>query len=360
MPTLPGRLRRTAMIHMQPDAVISHFPHKRMEAWKWTDLRMSVSEEHMGLTRAVTPRLTLPDGVSCSPGNRHDGSSGVMPKLAAGFAPVCWNIRVPTGLNVQGPLRIDNLSGGHACMFIRVDKGASLDIEEYHQGPDRRFSNMDLQVHLAEGSRLRRVVVQNDPGNAVRVATACIAAEKHSILEQYMLSFGGALSRLETRLYSEGEGIEATMNGAYLLDGRRHTDMTGHVEIAGSHCTVRQSVKGVVTDKSRGVFQGKFHVKQAAQHTDARMRHDALMLSDTTEVRARPELEIYADDVACAHGNTIGALDENVLFYMRQRGIPQARSRSMLTEAFVAEAFDDLDDAASKQSLLTRVQEWLA
>jgi Fe-S cluster assembly protein SufD len=89
------------------------------------------------------------------------------------------------------------------------------------------------------------------------------------------------------------------------------------------------------------------------------MRHDALMLSDTAEIRAKPELEIYADDVACAHGNTIGALDESALFYMRQRGIPLAEARALLTEAFVAEVFDDLEDEALRESLLDKVRDWL-
>jgi len=114
-----------------------------------------------------------------------------------------------------------------------------------------------------------------------------------------------------------------------------------------------------MTDKSRGVFQGKFHVRRPAQHTDAEMRHDALMLSDTSEIRSKPELEIYADDVACAHGNTIGQLDESALFYMRQRGIPLGEARALLTEAFVADVFDDLGDEDLRESLLGKIRAWL-
>ena len=136
--------------------------------------------------------------------------------------------------------------------------------------------------------------------------------------------------------------------------------MTSHIDLKHPDCTIRQSVKGVVTDQSRGVFQGKFHVHKDAQLTDAEMRHDALMLSDRAEVRAKPELEIYADDVACAHGNTIGALDESALFYMRQRGIPVAQARAMLTEAFLAEVFDELDDEDMRETILGKVREWLS
>jgi len=115
----------------------------------------------------------------------------------------------------------------------------------------------------------------------------------------------------------------------------------------------------VVADKARGVFQGKFHVRRPAQKTDAEMRHDALMLSDTAQIRSKPELEIYADDVECAHGNTLGALDGNVLFYMRQRGIPLAKAKALLTEAFVSRVFDDLEDEDLKASLLDKIQVWL-
>jgi len=156
-----------------------------------------------------------------------------------------------------------------------------------------------------------------------------------------------------------GTDCELTANGAYLLNYKRHIDMTSHIDLGVPDTLVRQSVKGVVTDKSRGVFQGKFHVRRPAQHTDAEMRHDALMLSDTAEIRSKPELEIYADDVACAHGNTIGALDESALFYMRQRGIPLTQARALLTEAFVAEVFDDLEDEELRESLLDKVRDWL-
>ena len=156
-----------------------------------------------------------------------------------------------------------------------------------------------------------------------------------------------------------GREVEAQLNGAYLLSGKRHTDMTSYIDLAAPNCVIRQAVKGVASDKARGVFQGKFHVRRPAQKTDAEMRHDALMLSDTAQIRAKPELEIYADDVECAHGNTLGALDEDALFYMRQRGISLAQAKALLTEAFVAGVFDGLEDEGLKESLLGKVRAWL-
>ena len=217
-----------------------------------------------------------------------------------------------------------------------------------------------MTVTLKADAKFDRTIVHNDSDDCVRIATAHITAWNDAQVTQHALSFGGALTRIETRMAGMGKNIEATLNGAYLLDDKRHCDMTSYIDLAVPDCTIRQAVKGVVTDKARGVFQGKFHVRRPAQHTDAEMRHDALMLSDTSEIRSKPELEIYADDVACAHGNTIGQLDESALFYMRQRGIPLGEARALLTEAFVADVFDDLDDEGLRESLLTKIRAWLS
>ena len=217
-----------------------------------------------------------------------------------------------------------------------------------------------MNVTLAEEAVLDRVVVQTDPKDCVRIATTHVTAWANAELIQHALAFGGKLSRLETRMAGMGKAVKATINAAYLLDGQRHCDMTSYIDVACPDGHIRQSVKGVTADKSRGVFQGKFHVRRPAQHTDAEMRHDAIMLSDTSEIRSKPELEIYADDVACAHGNTIGALDESALFYMRQRGIPLAQARALLTEAFLGSVFDTLEDEVMRESLLEKLRGWLA
>ena len=158
------------------------------------------------------------------------------------------------------------------------------------------------------------------------------------------------------RIACLGEKINMQVHGAYLLGGARHCDMTSYMDLGAKSAQINQSVKGVIADTARGVFQGKFHVRRPAQYTDAQMRHDAVMLSDTCHVRAKPELEIYADDVACAHGNTVGALDESALFYMRQRGIPARQARALLTQAFVSQAFDNMEN---NSEFMTKITDWL-
>ena len=320
-------------------------PNRRDEAWKWTDVRGRVSEKAAGLSVAGLPKFTLPEGVTVTEVETDDlDTDSAMAKLARNFGGKVWHVDVPAGLEPSEPLIIEGLNRGHIRIRIDIAKGASLSVIEHHAGDAGGFVNIDMTVTLKAGASLDRTIVHNDPDDCVRIATAHITAWNDAQVTQHALSFGGALSRIETRMAGMGKHIEATLNGAYLLGDKRHCDMTSYIDLAVPDCTIRQAVKGVVTDKARGVFQGKFHVRRPAQHTDAEMRHDALMLSDTSEIRSKPELEIYADDVACAHGNTIGQLDESALFYMRQRGIPMAEARALLPEAFVADVFDDLDD----------------
>ena len=358
MLTLPKNSKPKAMTPMPLKADM--LPNRRDEAWKWTDLRGGVKDGASGLSETGLPKFTLPDGISITEAETDDlHTDSPMARLARNFGGKVWTISAPAGFKSETPLVIENLNRGHIRIRIDVGKNAELSIIEHHAGDVGGFVNIDQTITLKEKARINRTLVHNDPETCVRIATAHITAWKGASVTQYALSFGGSLSRLETRLAGMGKDIEATLNGAYLLRGKRHCDMTSYIDLSVPDCTIRQAVKGVAADKSRGVFQGKFHVRKPAQHTDAEMRHDTLMLSDTSEIRSKPELEIYADDVACAHGNTMGQLDESALFYMRQRGIPEAQARALLTEAFVAVVFDDMDDEELQSSLLGKVREWL-
>ena len=139
------------------------------------------------------------------------------------------------------------------------------------------------------------------------------------------------------------------MDGLYVLKGDRHADLTSVVDHLGPDGQTSQLIKGVVHDTARGVFQGKIIVERGADGTDARMAHNALIASERGEIDARPELIIYADDVQCAHGNTVGTLDEGALFYMQQRGIPADEARALLTQAFLIEVIDRIEDEAARE-----------
>jgi len=308
----------------------SNLPTRRDEAWKWTDVSRVVVDGMRGLSVAAPVQIFVPEGVNVTRVDAETAANdATLYTLATEHAGQVYAIDVPAGFSSEHPVQIEGLTHGHAQISLNVGKGARIQLVEHYDA-------------------------------TVRAATTHVTAWASSELIQHTLAFGGKLSRLETRMAGMGQGVKATINGAYLLDGQRHCDMTSYVDLACPDGHIRQSVKGVAADKARGVFQGKFHVRRPAQHTDARMRHDCMMLSDTAEIRSKPELEIYADDVVCEHGNTIGALDESALFYMQQRGIPLAQARALLTEAFLASVFDTLEDEVMRESLLDKLRGWLA
>jgi Fe-S cluster assembly protein SufD len=219
-----------------------------------------------------------------------------------------------------------------------------LTLLESHEGEgDDYLVDTELTVTLALGARLERIVLASDSGSGVAVARADIHLSEASTFGQTVLTTGARRQRIETRVGHPGRGASVRLDGLYLLGERRHADITTIVTHAGVGGVTDQLTKGVVDDQARGVFQGRIVVSPGADRTDARMGHHALILSDRAEVDGKPELEIYADDVACAHGNTVGALDEEALFYARQRGIPEPEARAMLTAAFLGEVVDRIE-----------------
>ena len=200
---------------------------------------------------------------------------------------------------------------------------------------------MLAEFGLEDGAMVNRTVQQT----ASRADTVALTSTAHlgegANFQQTSLAFGAKLARLETRLEHKGEGANAVLNAAYLARSGYHVDITTDVIHSAESCVTEQLTKGAVSDGGRGVFQGKFLVpRTVGQYTDANMQHQALLLENGAEVFAKPELEIYADDVECEHGNTSGQLDEIALFYMRQRGIPLREARALLTEAFILEALE--------------------
>ena len=317
---------------------VARLPGRRDEAWRWTDLK--------GLLREMPPPPP-PFGAALPPG----------PFVGLGEAEVVvvdgtvlgdpGLLIVPAGQRRAVRLRFVSAAGAAhvAQMSIRVGEGAELLLLESHEGPAERYVvDVALDVHVAAGGTLERVVIAADGPEAVRVATASVVLTGSARFAQTLLTDGARRQRLETRLAHPGAGADVRLDGAFVLTGQRHADATSIVTHEGPDGTTGQLTKGVVSDQARGVFQGRIVVAPGSDRTDARMGCHALVLSDRAEFDAKPELEIYADDVACAHGATVGALDEDVLFYVRQRGVPDAEARAMLTGAFVGEVVDRIGD----------------
>jgi Fe-S cluster assembly protein SufD len=317
---------------------VADLPGKRDEDWRWTDLR--------GLIRALPDPSRLLAELGAGP---FDALAAEVQTLANGHgAPV---MEVAAGQAATLALRlISRGDGAHAgAVRIAVAPGGRLTLLESHEGQGGYLAQASLSITLAEGAVMERIVLAEDTADGVSVVEADVALSPGADYAQTVLTSGGRRQRIETRIAHPGGHAAVRLDGAYLLADKRHADFTTIVTHQAVHGTADQLTKGVVRDQARGVFQGRIVVAEGADHTDARMGHHALILSDRAEVDAKPELEIYADDVACAHGNTVGALDEDALFYACQRGIPEDEARAMLTEAFVGEVVDRIGHAGARE-----------
>lgn len=360
-------------------------PGRRVEAWKYSDLRNAV------LTAPQPGMAALPDDVfgdlSSSLVFRFSGKSFTAPKalpdgirilqqaegkalsgaedspvaaLGAALSEHPGAVLVEISKSIEQPIHLvcETLSDVEFSRIVFViRKGCEVHIRESHLASGG-FSSRVVEYTLEEGAKLDRAIYQAASAEAVQVFTCLVQLSSQSQLNQYALGFGAKLCRNETRVFHHGEGALANLNSAYLLGAGRHYDQTSLVRHSHSGSTTRQLCKGAVLDESCAVFQGKFFVARKAQQTDAEMAHHALILENGGEVNAKPELEIYADDVLCAHGNTVGALDSDALFYMRQRGLPEKAAKSLLTRAFVLETLDNASEDIAER-FQGEIEGWL-
>jgi Fe-S cluster assembly protein SufD len=283
--------------------IAAELPNRRVEAWKYSDLRSAVGDA----------RYTLRDG------------RDIIERLA----PETAKLTVKSGENRVHLERLTN---------------AGLDAHA-------------TEISVAPSASLTRVVIQH--GEGVTLSTARVSVAAGGKFRQIVLSEGARLARIETHVIVDGEGAEIELNGVYMAGPGRHADLTSVIEHRVGGGTTRQLIKGVATKRGRGVFQGKIVVAPHAQKTDARQYHHGMLLEDGAEIYAKPELMIHADDVQCAHGNTAGGLDERALFYMRSRGLQEVEARAMLIEAFLVEAIPEGLDAAIRDELTGRIASWL-
>ncbi|MBA3068024.1 MAG: SufD family Fe-S cluster assembly protein [Hyphomonas sp.] len=360
---------------------LTGLPGRRDENWRWSDFKSAVTAldapktppAHDPLARGGVATLrfspsgfaapsALPAGVRLvtredvqAMGGAEDVPLGALAAALSGTVQVEVSAEAPVHLHMvfQGPGAI------HAARIaFLLRPGTELHVSESHLG-GAAFSAALIEFTLQAGARLNRTIYQRGGAGEVQAITALIEQDAGAESVQTVLAFGAKVSRIETRLVHRETGSKATLNAAYLAGKGFHADITTHVRHGAPACTTRQQTKGAVLDGGRGVFRGKFLVpRTSGQQTDASMQHNALLLEEGAEVFAKPELEILADDVQCAHGNTSGALDGTQLFYLRQRGIPLVQARAMLTEAHIAQALEGAGE--HEDALRTEASRWLA
>jgi Fe-S cluster assembly protein SufD len=390
-------------------------PHRRIEDWKYTDLRVLMREvlplapepDAAALTRAAAAlklhaiagvrRLVLVDGVIApklsETANLEKGLGirSLREVLQAGdamlqaqlFAPDTSNpmvalnsammtdgfvIEIADGAVLTQPLHIVHIASGTkpAAMFTRsllkLGRAASATLVESYIAADgaKAYQTHDsLALSIGDNARLDQVRLVEDGREAFNISSPFVTLGANAHLNTFAMTSGAYVSRYQATITFAGEGSRVETNGVNLLNGRQHADSTLFVDHAVPNCTSREVFRSVVDDRGHSVFQGRIIVRPDAQKTDAKMMTRALLLSDEAEADNKPELEIFADDVTCGHGATTGALDESLLFYLRARGLSEKEAQALLIQAFVGEAIESIANDGLRELVISAAERWL-
>ncbi|MDP3961731.1 MAG: Fe-S cluster assembly protein SufD [Pseudorhodobacter sp.] len=244
----------------------------------------------------------------------------------------------------------------HHC--IKIEAGAALTLLE--SGPAAARFNSVLEVEVGDGAQFHHVRAQGRDPERLAVTHVFARLGAAARFKSFTLAANGLLTRNEVVVDLAGDDAVAHVAGAAMGDGSFHHDDTVFITHAAERCESRQVFKKVLKNGAVGVFQGKILVRPGAQKTDGYQISQALLLDGDSQFLAKPELEIHADDVKCSHGSTVGAIDENTLFYLRSRGVPLKAAQALLVLAFLAEAMAEIDDPAIAETIRQRLESWLA
>jgi Fe-S cluster assembly protein SufD len=391
-------------------------PHRRVEEWKYSDLRSVMREAYapaggeLSVTAAQiadalgeaanidAAKLVLVNGrfrPDLSDLGSETGGAELETLAAALAAPGSWAasaigqptpqegdvvallnaalmtdgvvLRLADKAELQRPVHLIHVAAGEAPVsaalrnLIVLGAGsAATFIESYvSTGSAGAQVSAVTDIRVADGARLRHFKVSGENGDTQHLATVLVELGAEADYQAVNVADGDAFARHQTFLRFGGEKARGHFYGAQLLRGRQHCDMTLVIDHDAVGCESREHVKAVLADQSQGIFQAKVIVRPGAQQTDGRQMAQGLLLSETAEFDAKPELEIYADDVKCNHGATSGALDEDLMFYLRARGIPEHQARSLLIQAFVGEVLGKVEHEGLRDALTARAARWL-
>jgi Fe-S cluster assembly protein SufD len=260
-------------------------------------------------------------------------------------------IRVTANARVERPVHVvyltdESAQGGlfSPRTLVLVEPNADVTLLESYVdvGRGRYLTNAVSEVYLSPGARMRHYKVQRESEAAYHVGSTYAYQQRDSHYESFSYAVGADLSRTNISTVLDGEGAHSTVNGLYMVDGTQTVDHQTRIEHAKSNCTSHEVYKGVLDGDSHGVFNGKVYVRPEAQKTDGKQSNNNLLLSDHARIDTKPQLEIFADDVKCTHGATVGRLDAMSLFYLKSRGVAADTARKLLTYAFAADVLEEL------------------
>ncbi|MCA0401166.1 MAG: Fe-S cluster assembly protein SufD [Proteobacteria bacterium] len=389
--SLPGAVEARAEAFARFEK--SGLPSRRVEAYHYTDLRNLMREAAPAITARPEPRAPekhhlliengvylggdAPEGILVLPlaealregrvalGAAMGAASDIVVDLNTALCRDGIYVRVDTV--VEAPLFIgfaETLGNAASVMprvVVEVAAGAALTLVELHAGPDgiAYQKNAVVELILGDGAKVEHIRINEGGDKALMLSTLAVKLGAEAELMSLGLVSGGEVSRHQVFVTYAGENAKIDLRGATMIKGRQHADNTLVVDHAVPNGVSRELFRNVIDDEAQGVFQGRIIVRPHAQKTDGQMASNAVLLSDGAGMANKPELEIFADDVVCAHGATSGALDENQLFYLMARGLPRSEAEALLVEAFLGETLDAVSNDGLREVLAERISRWL-
>ncbi len=373
------------------------FPTTREELWRFTDVSALANQEFSNdwspasvdflplgefylvfENGKLSPEKSniggLPEGIKVgSIMDRADDRFGTLADTQSAFVAAntaCFSegafIEVADGIELDSPIHLIYLADADGAAFhlrnlISVGVGSTFSVvEEYIGTPGTAYwTNAVTEVFAADNATVDHYKIQRESKTAFHFQTLEAQLGKNAVFSNHAIALGAALGRNDIRGKLMGEGGEAICNGLYLLNEKQHFDTHLFMDHAVANCNSHELYKGILDEKSKAVFCGRILVRQDAQQTDAVQSNRNLLLSRGAKVHSLPQLEIYADDVKCTHGATIGELDEVALYYLQTRGIDPARGKAMLTYAFANEVLNEMKSTPVRTYLENLVHEWL-
>ncbi len=391
---LPG----DGAVMMKRDAAIEQIkrglPTRHIESWHYTDFRRLLTtvpkRDDAADARAIAPLIAgssvlallngvaipnkvMPDGIataqladkltdgSFAPALEPKGSDDTVGALNAAFAADGWFVDIADGTQVEQPIELQNVQAGgqtHVRLPVRIGAGVKATIVERQTGSGAALVSSVSHLTVGDGAEILWLIVQDQAEGATHLGQFNAELGKDAKLTLFILNAGAKLVRQEVHVRAAGEGGVFTLRGVNLLSGDQHNDVTMVLDHAVPETSSTEVIRNVVTDRARGVFQGRINVHQYAQKTDAKMACNTLLLSDEAEFSTKPELEIFADDVQCGHGATVTEINHNHLFYLMARGIDEKTARGLLVKAFVAEVIEELEQPEIVAALEAMLDDW--
>jgi len=396
-----GELPGDGAVLAARDTLISDFkdaglPTRRVEAWHYTDLKAllravpafdaAASVAKIGplvegstvlsVANGIADARAAADGVTVrtfaealSDGTAADGLAArdrddAIGRINGAFVRDGFVLDLADGTALEAPLEIQTIQNAgqtHTRFPATFGANTRATVIERHVagGENAAFVTTVSDIALAEGAEITWIILQAQGAADTHLGQIRITLGTDAKLRLYVVNAGGKLVRQEIHVVVAGEGSDLTLRGINLLGGETHNDVTFTVGHDVPNTTSSEVIRNVIFDRARGVFQGQIRVAPDAQKTDAKMSCNTLLLSDEADFSAKPELEIFADDVQCGHGATVIDIDHTQLFYLMARGIPENKARAMLVNAFVAEIVEELEDEPLVEALEGVIAAWL-